>query len=94
MVASEDNFILGISLNGCFSKTAAKIYYLRNSKLDIFYISYCDAMLKRNKFLWIFSGKSFREKCRHTEVDLYIIQKQYFSSKNPFYYHYSQTATP
>ena len=54
MVSPKDNFILGISLNGCFSKTAAKIYYLRNSKLHIFYISYCDVMLKRNKFLWIF----------------------------------------
>ena len=27
--------------------------YLKSSKLDIFYISYCDVMLKRNVFLWI-----------------------------------------
>ena len=27
---------------------------LRNSKLHIFYISYCDVMLKRKEFLWIF----------------------------------------
>ena len=27
---------------------------LRNSKLHIFYISYCDVMLKRNEFSWIF----------------------------------------
>ena len=28
--------------------------YLRNSKLHIFYISYCNVMLKKNEFLWIF----------------------------------------
>ena len=52
----EDNFILEIFLNGCFSKTAAKgkVYLFNNSRLHIFYISYFDVMLKRNKFLWIF----------------------------------------
>ena len=53
MAASEDNFILEF-LNGCFSKTAAKYIYVRNSRLHIFYISYFDVMLKRNEFLWIF----------------------------------------
>ena len=68
--------------------------YLTNSKLHIFYISYCDAMLKRNKFLWIFLGKGFHEKCKHAKIALNIIQKQYFSSKNPFSFHYSRIATP
>ena len=35
MAASEDNIIFEILLNGCFSKIAAKIYYLRNSNLHI-----------------------------------------------------------
>ena len=35
MAASDDNFILEIFLNGCFWETAAKIIYLRNSKLHI-----------------------------------------------------------
>ena len=52
-----------------------KYAYLRNSKLHIFYISYCDVVLKRNKFLWTFV-KGFREKCKHTELALNFIQKQ------------------
>ena len=39
-------------------------------------------------------SKGFREKCKHTEIVLNIIQKQYFSSKNPFPLHYSRIATP
>ena len=39
MAASEGNFILEISLNDCFSKTAAEIY-LSEKKLHMFYISY------------------------------------------------------
>ena len=77
MAASEDNFILEF-LNGCFSKTAAKYIYLRNSRLHIFYISYFDVMLKRNEFLWIFLSNGFGEKCKLTELDLNFIQKQYF----------------
>ena len=49
--------------------------YLRNSKLHIFYISYCDVMLKRD-FYGFLLGKGFREKCKHTEVVLNFIQKQ------------------
>ena len=55
MAASHDNFISEIFLHDYFSKIAAKIYiHLRNSKFHIFRISYCDVMLKRNEFLWIF----------------------------------------
>ena len=54
MAASDDNFILELSLNGCFSKTAAKYIYFKNSRLHIFYISYFDVKLKTDKFLWIF----------------------------------------
>ena len=67
--------------------------FLRNSKLQIFHIFYCDVMLKRNEFFWIFLGKGLREKCKHTEIALNIIQKQYFSSNNPFSFHYSRIAT-
>ena len=83
MAASQDNFILEIFLNGCFSKTAA----------NTFYISYCDVMLKRNEFLCFFLDKDFRERCKHTELALYFIQQQYFGSKNPFSFHYSRIAT-
>ena len=77
MATSEDNFILEIFLNGCFSKTAAKYIYFKNSRLHIFYISYFDVMLRRNEFLWIFF-KGFDEKCTQTELALNFIQKQYF----------------
>ena len=78
MAASEDNFILEF-LNGCFSKTAAKYIYLRNSRSHIFYISYFDVMLKQNRFLWIFLSNGFNKKCKLTELALNFIQKQYFS---------------
>ena len=42
--------------------------YFRNSRLHIFYISYSDVMLKRNKFLLIFLSKGFGEKSNHTEL--------------------------
>ena len=51
MAASEDNFTLKIFLNGCFSKTAVKYIYFKNSRLHLFYISYFDVILKTNKFL-------------------------------------------
>ena len=79
MAASEDNFILEIILNGCFSKTAAKYIYFKNSFKTHIYISYVDVMLKRNEFLWIFLRKGFDEKCKQRELALYFIQKQYFS---------------
>ena len=79
MAASEDNFILEIFLNGCFSKTAAKYIHFKNSRLHVFYISYFDVMLKRNEVLWIFISKGFDEKCKQTELALNLIQKQYFS---------------
>ena len=79
MAASEDNFILGIFLNGCFSKKAAKYIYFKNSRFHIFCISYFDVMLKRDEFLWIFLTKGFNEKCKQTKLALDFIQKQYFS---------------
>ena len=79
MVACEDNFILEIFLNGCSSKTAAKYIYFKNSRLHVFYISYFDVMLKRDKFLWIFLSRDFDEKCKQTELTLDFLQKQYFS---------------
>ena len=68
MAASEDQFILEISLNGCFSKAAAKIY-LFYKFLHIFYISYFDV------------SKGFGAKCKQTQLALNFIQKQYFSEK-------------
>ena len=79
MAASEDNFILEIFLKGCFSKTAAKDIYFKNSRLHMFYISYFDIMLKRNEVLWIFLSKVFNEKCKQTKFASNYIQKQYFS---------------
>ena len=67
IAASEDNFILEIFLNDCFSKTAAK-YIFKNSRLQIFYISYFDLTLRRDEFLWIFLSKGFDEKCKQTEL--------------------------
>ena len=45
----------------------------------MFYISYFDAMLKRNEFLWIFLSNGFDEKCKLTKLAINFIQKQYFS---------------
>ena len=56
--------------------------YFRNSRLRIFDISYCDyyeVTLKRNEFLRIFLSKGFDEKCKHTKLAVYFIQKQDFS---------------
>ena len=79
MAASVDDFILKIFLNVCFSRTAAKYIYFKNSRLHIFYISYFDVMLKMDEFLWIFLSKGFDKKCKQTELALDFIQKQYFS---------------
>ena len=65
MAASEDNLILEIFLNDCFSKTAAE-YIFKNSRLQIFYISHFDVTLKSDEFLWIFLSKGFDEKCKQT----------------------------
>ena len=79
MAASEDDFILEIFLNGYFSKAAAKIYSFQKS-LHIFYISYFDVMLKEERiFMDFFLSKGFGEKCKHTELALNFVQKQYFS---------------
>ena len=74
-------------------KDSCKDIFITNSKFTYFCISYCDVMLKRREFLWIFSGKGFHEKCKHTEIALNIIQKQYFGSKNRFSFHYSRITT-
>ena len=78
MAASEDSFNLEIFLNGWFSKTAAKYIYFKISKLNIFYISDFDVMLKRDEFLRIFLSKGFDEKYKETELALNFIEKQYF----------------
>ena len=54
MAASEDNVILEIFQKGCFSKTAAEYIHFKNSRLQIFNISYFDVVLERDEFLWIF----------------------------------------
>ena len=93
MVASEDNAILEIFLNRCFSNTAAKYIYFKNSWLHIFHISYFDVMLKSNKFLWSFLGKGFNEKCKQTELALNFNQNSILARKNTFSVHYSSIAT-
>ena len=84
MAASVDNIILEIFMNGCFSKTAAKYIYFKNSILHIFYISYFDVMLKRNEFFWIFLSKGFEEKCKQTKLALNFIQNSILGKKHVF----------
>ena len=63
--------------------------------LLVFYISYFDVMLKRNEFLWFFFSKGFGAKCKHTELALNFIQKQYFSEKkDTFPLHFNLIGTP
>ena len=79
-----------IHLDGCFW---GRIYFgnipewllLKGSckhifilEIQIFYISYFDVMLKRKEFLWFFLSKDFGVKCKHTELALNFVQKQYF----------------
>ena len=78
--------LLGTTLFSKYSSMAAsqrqlqRYIYSRNSRLHMFYISYSDVMLKRNEFLCIFFlSEGFGEKCKHTELALNFIQKQYFS---------------
>ena len=65
----------------------------RNFRLRTFYIFYCDVILQRNEFLWIFLGKGFHEKCKHTEIALNI-QKHDFTSKKTLSFYHSRIATP
>ena len=76
MAASEDDFILEIFLNGCFPKAAVKIYSYQEF-LHIFYISYFD--------IGFFLRKGFGKKCKHTELALNFVQKQYFSLKKTYF---------
>ena len=80
MAASDDNFISETFLNGCFSKTAAKII-LRYTVLHFFTVTSC---LRGMNFYQFLSGKDFPEKCKHSELALNFIQKQYFSPRKPF----------
>ena len=82
MAASEDNLILEIFLNNCFSNTAAKYIYFKNSRLHIFYISYFDIMLKRNKFLWTFLSTGFNEKCKQRELALKLFKNSILAKKH------------
>ena len=84
IAASEHNFILEIFLNGCFSKTAAKYIYFKNSRLHIFYISYFDVMLKRNELLCIFLSKGLDGKCKQTELALNFIRNIILAKKTIF----------
>ena len=52
------------------------IFILEVLKLHIFYVSYCDVMLKRNNFYGFLLGKAFRKKFKHTELALNFFQKQ------------------
>ena len=52
------------------------IHFRHSSK---YYISYFDVMLKRNEFLWFFWSKDIGLKCKHTELALNFVQKQYLS---------------
>ena len=54
MAASEGNFILEMLQNNCFSKTAAEYIYFKNSRLQIFYISYFDIMFKEGQIFMDF----------------------------------------
>ena len=45
-------------------------------------------------FMDFFFGRGFRKKCKYSEISLNITQKQYFSSKSLFSFHYSWIATP
>ena len=85
MAASEDNFILEIILNGCFSKTAAKYNYFKNSRLHIFYISLLWRHVKEEwSFMELFLSKGFDEKCKQTKLALNFIQNSILGKKHVF----------
>ena len=50
----------------------------------MFYISYCDVMLKSNNFYGLFFSKGFREKCKHTELVLNFTQNNILVQKTHF----------
>ena len=49
---------------------------------------------RRKNFYGFLIGKSFREKCKHTGLALNFIEKQSFSPKNSFSFHYIWIAPP
>ena len=67
-------FFSKYSSMAAFQRQLQRCIYFRNSRLHMFYMPYSDVMLKRNEF-----SEGFDEKCKHTEVALNFIQKQYFS---------------
>ena len=80
LTASGDNCIFKIFLNGCFSKTAAKIYlFYKFYVIHVLYFWLWRHFKEERIFMNIFLSEGFGEKCKHTEVTLNFIQKQYFS---------------
>ena len=75
MGTSEDHFILETFLDGCFSRAAAKI---RNPYTYFTFITLTSCQ-KERIFMDVFLSKGFGEKCKHTEIALNFVQKQYFS---------------
>ena len=78
MAASGDNLIFDISSMAASQRQLLICIYFRNSRLHIFYISYSDVKEERI-FMNIFLTEGFSKKCKHTELALNFIQKQYFS---------------
>ena len=61
MAASEKNFFLEIFLNGCFSRTAAKMFIL-----EILITHILDLVKEERVFMDYCLSKDFSEKCKHT----------------------------
>ena len=76
--------LLGTTLFSKYSSMAAsqrqlqRYIYSRNSRLHMFYISYSDVMLERDKFLWIFFKWRFQRKVSAHRISFKFYSKTIF----------------
>ena len=89
VTASEDNFILEIFLNGCFSNTAPDIFILEIlivTHILHFLLSRC--VKEEQIFMDFFLSKCFEEKCKPAELALNFVQNFSFKICLSFFHHF------
>ena len=77
MAASDEKFILGISLNVLLKDSCKGIFILEILSYTYFTFLTVTPYVKEERIFYGFLlGKGFREKCKHTELALNFVQKQ------------------
>ena len=77
MAASKDGFILETFLHGCFSKGSCKHIFILEITHILHFLLWRHVK-EEQIFMIFFLSKIFDEKCKHKELALNFVQKQYF----------------